>query len=306
MRAICIGEAMLELSQKEGGWQLGYGGDALNTALHMARMGVQTGLLTALGRDALSTQIKNAWAAQGLDMGLILTHPTRQPGIYAIATDAAGERSFTYWRNESAAREMFNCPGAAAALAEARHADLLVFSLITLAILPEAGRQQLFDLARSVRQNGGDVAFDGNYRPSLWPDAATARAARDAAIRCATIGLPTMDDEILLSGPQSAADIAEHWANLGCATTIVKMGQAGCRLPSGAQIAPEKALSPVDTSGAGDAFNAGFLAARLKGATLDSAARIGHRVAGLTIMRDGAIPDIAPGDYPHIALPKVA
>jgi 2-dehydro-3-deoxygluconokinase len=78
------------------------------------------------------------------------------------------------------------------------------------------------------------------------------------------------------------------------------MGPAGCYLPSGAQIAPELVQVPIDTSGAGDAFNAGFLAARLKGAPLEAAALVGHQVAGLTIMRQGAIPPIARADYPQI------
>lgn len=300
MHAVFVGEAMLELSQVDGAWQLGYGGDVLNTALHMARMGADARLLTALGTDSFSQSLRAQWDAEGLDTRLILAHPVRKPGLYAIATDAAGERSFSYWRSESAAREMFNCPGAAKALAQAERADLLVFSLITLAILPEDGRRQLLSLARQVRKNGGEVAFDGNYRPLLWRSPAEARTARDAAILCATIGLPTLEDEQLLGGTQDAQEVAAHWQKLGCTTTIVKLGVAGCRLPDGTVIAPEKPLDPVDTSGAGDAFNAGFLAARLKGLELGNAATIGHRVAGLTIMRKGAIPQIDPADYPHL------
>lgn len=298
MAAVFVGEAMLELSQADGKWQLGYGGDVLNTALHMVRMGADARLMTALGTDSFSQSLRTQWHSAGLDTQLVLAHPVRQPGLYAIATDAAGERSFSYWRSESAAREMFNCPGAAKALAQAERAQLLAFSLITLAILPEEGRRQLLSLARQVRKNGGEVAFDGNYRPLLWRSPAEARTARDAAILCATIGLPTLEDEQRLGGMQDAQDVATHWQKLGCATTIVKLGAAGCRLPDGTLIAPEAPLQPVDTSGAGDAFNAGFLAARLKGVDLETAAAIGHRVAGLTIMRKGAIPAIEPSDYP--------
>jgi 2-dehydro-3-deoxygluconokinase len=289
-RIVVIGEAMLELSRRGEGWQMGYGGDTLNTAIHLARAGHDVAYLTALGDDALSGDLRTKWEAEGLDCSMMLTHPSRQPGLYAISTDTSGERSFTYWRDASAAREMFALPGMAEALKQAEQADLIAFSLITLAILPPEGRSELLALARRVRERGGKVAFDGNYRPRLWPSAAEARAARDAAIACADIGLPTLEDERALSGDVSADTVAAHWQGLGCAEVVVKLGARGCRLPEGAILPPPKMLAPVDTSGAGDAFNAGYLSARLNGASAEDAALAGHTLAGWTIMRPGAIP----------------
>lgn len=290
MRAVLIGEGMVELSQDGEAWRMGYGGDTLNTAIHLARSGIATAYLTALGADPFSEQMKRDWASEGLDTGMVLTDPLRSAGLYAIATDAQGERSFAYWRSESAARHLFDCEGIGALLDQAATADLLAFSLISLAILPPEGRERLLLLARQARARGGMVAFDGNYRPRLWPSPAEARAARDAAIACATIGLPTLEDEAALGGPAHAAAVAAHWQGLGCAETVVKLGAQGCLLPNGAILAPQETLAPVDTSGAGDAFNAGYLAARLDGASCAKAAGEGHRLAGWTIMRRGAIP----------------
>jgi 2-dehydro-3-deoxygluconokinase len=290
MQAVFIGEAMLELSRRGGGWRLGYGGDTLNTAIHLARAGIKTAYLTALGSDPCSDDMKQKWIAEGLDTSLVVTDPTRNPGLYAINTDDKGERSFTYWREASAARGMFSCVGIEAALEQAANADLLGFSLITLAILPQEGRKQLLGLARQVRARGGKVAFDGNYRPRLWANAAEAQMARDAAIRVADIGLPTLEDEALLSGENTSAVVAAHWSNLGCTETIVKLGSKGCRLPDGTIVPPPTVLAPVDTSGAGDAFNGGYLAARLNGLSGPDAAIKGHKLAGWCVMRAGAIP----------------
>ncbi|MEP6784442.1 MAG: sugar kinase [Sphingomonadales bacterium] len=281
---------MLELGRATGGWRLGYGGDTLNTAIHLSRAGHDVAYLTALGSDALSETLKPQWAREGLDVSLVLQHPRRNTGLYAISTDAAGERSFTYWRDTSAARDMFALPEINATLEIAGAADLIGFSLITLAILPLDGQNRLLEIARQVRQRGGHVAFDGNYRARLWTDVAEARAARDAAIACATIGLPTLEDETALSGEATSNAVAMHWQGLGCTETIVKAGSAGCRLPDGSMSDPPQVLSPVDTSGAGDAFNAGYLGARLAGANPDTAAREGHARAAWTIMRPGAIP----------------
>lgn len=297
VRIVCIGEAMIELCRRggwAGGWALGYGGDTLNTALHMAREGHDVAYFTALGCDPFVGDMLERWRGEGLDCSLVLHHPERATGLYAIHTDAAGERSFAYWRDVSAAREMFALAGTQAACAAAAEADLLVFSLISLAILPPQGRAALLALAQAVRARGGQVAFDGNYRPRLWPDPAAARAARDAAIARATIGLPTLEDETLLSGETDAAAVAANWAGLGCAEPLVKLGAQGCRLPDGAIIPPPEVLAPVDTSGAGDAFNAGYLGARLRGASTAEAALAGHALAGWTVMRPGAIPDRDP------------
>ena len=290
MRAVFAGEAMLELSRDGARWRMGYGGDTLNTAIHLARAGHDVGYLTALGTDPFSGRLKQDWQAEGIDTSLILAHPQRRPGLYAIVTDEAGERSFVYWREASAAREMFALPEAEGVLRRAAEADLLAFSLISLAILPPEGRERLLALAGEVRAGGGRVAFDGNYRPALWSGAAEARAARDAAIAASNIGLPTLEDETALSGNGDAASVAAHWIGLGCCETLVKLGPEGCRLPDGTIVAPERTLAPVDTSGAGDAFNAGYLGARLAGADVAASARAGHALAGWTIMRPGAIP----------------
>lgn len=288
---ICVGEAMLELSRQPASenWRLGYGGDTLNTAIHMARDGGNVAYFTAIGSDALSIGLTDSWSAEGVKTGLVLSHPGRSTGLYAITTDAAGERSFAYWRDNSAARAMMDLADSQQALTKAGTADWLLFSLISLAILPDAGREILLELARAVRSNGGRVVFDGNYRPRLWSDHLQAQQWRDRAIACSDIGLPTAEDEAML-GLDDGEAVARHWQSLGCGETIVKLGAAGCRLPSGAVLPPPARLAPVDTSGAGDAFNAGYLLARTRGMTIEEAAAAGHAKAGWCIMRPGAIP----------------
>ena len=145
-RIVVVGEGMLELTGTDEGWRLGYGGDTLNTAIHLARRGHTVALLTALGSDRFSHRLREAWIAEGLDAALILTHPTRHAGLYAIALDERGERSFTYWREASAAREMFELPASEAALHEAKAADL------------EAKRKTRNDSQIKVRQDFIDAA----------------------------------------------------------------------------------------------------------------------------------------------------
>lgn len=99
MTFVCVGECMLELSRApEGGDRLGVGGDTFNSAVYLARLGNNAAYLTALGTDPYRDELRDAWAAEGLDLALTLVDPDRLPGLYAIRTDAKGERSFSYWR----------------------------------------------------------------------------------------------------------------------------------------------------------------------------------------------------------------
>lgn len=289
-KIVVMGEGMVELSPDGvGGWRVGHGGDTLNTAIHLARLGDDVGYLTALGDDPFSRELRQAWQAEGLDLSMVLTDPERRPGLYAITNDPDGERQFTYWRGESAARGLFALPGIDAAVEAAARADLLVFSMISLAILPPQGREDLFRLARLVRDRGGRVAFDTNYRPRLWRDQAEARAAHAEAMRHSDIGLPTLEDEAALTGADDLATIRDLWREAGVAEVVVKCGGDGCFV-DGECVPPPARLSPLDTSGAGDAFNAAYLHARMGGRSPREAALAAHLLAGWVVMNRGAIP----------------
>ncbi len=291
-RVVCLGEAMVELSSRQGRWDVHYGGDTLNTALHLTRLGFDVAYFTALGCDPFAGHMRHAWGREGMDVSLLLTDPARTTGLYCIDTDEHGERHFSYWRGESAARRMFSLSGVDQATDAVANADLFFFSLISLAILPEEGREAVLDLARKVRGRGGKVAFDSNYRPRLWERADIARVWRDRAASVADFGLPSFDDERALgNGAETPEMVRDHWLTWGCQEAIVKMGAAGVMLPDGTVAEPEVQYPALDTSGAGDAFDAGYLGGRLRTLPPDHAAACGQRLAGWTVMRHGAIPE---------------
>lgn len=292
MTIFVFGEAMLEY-HGHGGEGLRYGGDTLNTAIHLARDGHDVAYVTALGSDAISDALIAAWQAEGIDTRFVLRHPTRHPGIYAIHVDEVGERSFLYWRDQSAARAMFELPQMAEALVAAERASLLYFSLISLAILPPEGRARLLELADVVRSAGGEVAYDSNFRRNLWPSIAVARDTSWQAVRLATIGLPTNIDEQQLQELDLTVDqMGAQWLAHGCADVVIKAGEHGCYhfCPDTREHFSAERAEVVDSSGAGDAFNAGFLSAFMKGLGLKDAIQSGQQLARWVIGRRGALP----------------
>lgn len=291
MKTFIFGEAMLEY-HSHGGAGLRYGGDTLNTAIHMARGGCDVAYVTAVGTDAISDALVAAWEDEGLDVSHVHRHPDRSPGIYAIHLDDAGERSFLYWRDQSAARAMFDLPGMAETVEQARTCGLLYYSLISLAVVGDGGRRALLELSHARKAAGRDVAYDSNYRPALWPSAAEARRVSFAAVGAATIGLPTNVDENQLAGKgQDDADIAAQWREAGCDEVVVKAGEEGCLYagPGGSQRFTAQRVEVVDSSGAGDAFNAGFLRGRIDGQDHRAAIAAGQAQARDTLTHLGAI-----------------
>jgi 2-dehydro-3-deoxygluconokinase len=291
-----IGECMIELRHRSATeLELAFGGDTLNTAVYLARLTrarATVEYVTALGDDAYSDAMIAMWQGERIGTDLVARLPGRLPGLYTIRTDARGERSFTYWRQAAAAREMLREGRAEQVAAALEGYDLLYLSGVTLSILDPPQRAALAGLADRVRARGGRVAFDGNYRPVGWPDPATARAAYEEMLARVDIALPTLDDEQALFGVGDPSACADRLHRLGVGEVAVKLGQAGCFLSSVAftgEVAAEPVADVVDSTAAGDSFNAGYLAARLLGAEPPAAARLGNRLAARVIAHPGAI-----------------
>ena len=107
-RVACIGECMIELrEQADGRLTRGFGGDTLNTAIYLARLGVSVDYATALGDDGWSDEMLASWKAEGVGTDLVVRLPGRLPGLYVIQTDDKGERRFSYWRANAPARDLY-------------------------------------------------------------------------------------------------------------------------------------------------------------------------------------------------------
>jgi 2-dehydro-3-deoxygluconokinase len=305
IRVASVGECMVELSHRDSATlTLAYGGDTLNTAVYLARAGVPdvaVDYVTALGDDPYSDSMLAMWQAEGVGTGNVARLPGKLPGLYLIRLDPAGERRFFYYRSAAAARELFRDERTEPQLAAVARSDVVYFSLITLSILAEPARDRFLGALRQVRRRGGRVAFDTNYRPAGWPDRAAAQEAVTRFMAETDIALPTSDDEAKLFGDTDIDTCVERYRNLGVAELALKLGPAGCCLvAAGArQLVPvPEPVSPVDTTAAGDSFNAGYLAFRLAGCSPAEAALAGHRMAAAVIRHRGAI-------IPHAATPTL-
>jgi 2-dehydro-3-deoxygluconokinase len=297
LRVACIGECMIELNQRDpAALALAFGGDTLNTAVYLARVNPRPRLtvdyVTALGDDPYSDAMIVMWQAEDLGTDTVIRLPGKLPGLYLIRIDEQGERRFFYYRSAAAARELFSDAATLPLLASLSDYDLLYFSAITLSILSDAARERFFAALVAARAKGCRIAFDSNFRPAGWPDRAVARAVIGRFLTCVDIALPTFDDEALLFGDSDAEATARRYAQAGVKEIAVKLGPAGCLVDEGGRqqlVAVARTVKPVDTTAAGDSFNAGYLSFRLAGRSSHEAALAGHRLAAVKIGHRGAI-----------------
>lgn len=292
MKIASLGECMVELLERGPGlFTQSFGGDTLNTAVYLARLGIHTDYLTALGDDRLSDAMIALWRNEGLGVSAVKRIPGRLPGLYMIQVDDKGERSFLYWRDQAPARDFFNFITDEDFAALAQY-DWFYLSGITLSLYDVSGRQRLIELLTQIRKAGGHIAFDGNYRPRGWPNRETALQAFKTILPHVDLALPTFDDEKLLFGDRDPQACITRLQSFGIEEIVIKSGPQGCLVVTGSQtydVPAEPGIKPIDTTAAGDSFNAGYLASRLQGQSPLEAARAGHRLAALVICYPGAI-----------------
>lgn len=290
-----IGECMIEISEPDG-LQQSFAGDTLNAAVYLARelagSDHRIEFLTAVGEDPYSAEMLAFIKAQGVGVDLVATRADKLPGLYRIQTDEQGERSFFYWRGESAAREMMQDYSEAGLLARLAGFQLVYCSGITLAILPDDDRQSLLNVLAGLRQQGTIVAFDSNYRPGLWPDELVAAHWIGSAYRLADLLLVGLSDEQALFGDGGQQATLTRLAAYGAAEIVVKNGAAACTVQADGEqysISPIAGINQVDSTAAGDSFNAAYMAARIEGESASEAAAKGHLLASRVVQYHGAI-----------------
>lgn len=310
MRFLSIGECMVELAP--GGaaqeYAQGFAGDTFNTIWYLRRLRPDVGCayMTCVGTDPMSDRFMSMVAAENIDDAPIYRRMDRTMGLYMIAIDN-GERSFSYWRDQSAAR----------LLAENRQrlrsamtsADLIYFSGITLAILPERSRSRLLECCAEARLGGATIAFDPNLRPALWDRPEDMRRWITKAAAVSDILLPSFEDEMVHFGDPTPADTLERYAAGGAETVIVKnagdpvlyrwKGQEGT-------VTPPAPSSVVDTTAAGDSFNAGLFAMLDTQASPADCIFAAAQVASRVIAGRGALVNIPNEDLINPPYPTTA
>jgi 2-dehydro-3-deoxygluconokinase len=293
-RAICVGEILIELRRGgDGRFALSCGGDTFNTAVYLARAGLDIGFATAIGDDPYSDSVLALAAAEGIATNLMLRVPGRLPALCLLESGQNGERNGRYWREGAPVADLFDLPDWMRVAEALVAAKLIYFSGITLSLLSTNGIGRFLAVLEVARRQGAKIAFDGNFRPRGWHgDLPRTRTVFIEALKRVDIALPAYDDEAVLWGDPSPEATVDRLQAFGIGEIVVKNGPNSALVATaGAQefVPVPEVFVPVDTTAAGDGFNAGYLAARLSGSEPVQSAGAAHRLAGHVIRHPGAL-----------------
>ncbi|KMK66420.1 sugar kinase [Puniceibacterium sp. IMCC21224] len=292
MKLVFAGECMVELAPDGACYTKGFAGDTFNMAWYARKIcpaAWSVGYVSAIGSDAVSDELAAFMSDAGVDISHVQRHADRTVGLYMISLKD-GERSFSYWRSHSAARQMA-ADGATLDSAFAG-ADVVCISGITIAVLDGDGRATLAAALTRYRADGGQVAFDPNIRPRLWADAPSMCASVMTFAALSDIVLASFEDEATHFGDADPAATLQRYQDAGVGCVVVKDGGnpiLGARGDEQVCVAPEPVAMVVDSTAAGDSFNAGFLVSMLSGADLATALIGGASLSRQVIQQRGAL-----------------
>ncbi len=288
---IALGECLVEFSRRnDGSYRTSYAGDAFNTLFYASRLGLKTGFISALGDDLFTPMILDGITRERIDTSRLMHIEGRRNGLYFIELDQHAEYTFHFWRAGSAATQTLLRHDITDLAEYCADAPLLLLTGVGLAVLQ--GRERLLELLQQVHGRTR-VVFDTNYRSRLWDSPIQFQERMEEILPYISIALPTLSDLAAAYPGSSIEEIYGRFADKGIETIVIKMGAEGCALgrKGGAlQRYPSPVLSQiVDTTGAGDAFNAGFLAGVLREMPHGDCCALGHRLAARALSVQGAL-----------------
>ena len=293
-RIATLGEAMVEFFDTGNNcWRRGFAGDSLNVAWALRALLLDSwsvDYVTRVGRDGVSDDLLEFLSQADLGSAGIGRDPERTLGLYTIKTDAQGERTFDYWRSQSAAKRLADD---AEALERAlSDMDWVYLSGISAAVIESGGRKNLLSVVESLRARGVKFVYDPNFRSKLWGDLAEMRDFSREIARLSELVMPTFDDEIAAFGDASPDETADRLLSWGAQQIIVKNGTEPTLSADNQQRASfdvDNPVLPVDTTGAGDSFNGGFLSAYIQGASVEESIRKGQAISARVVQQRGAL-----------------
>lgn len=270
-----------------------FAGDVLNTAVYMKRTfpEINTHFISALGNDPFSTDMLAFFEQEHIGSEFVYQSDNKMPGLYAIETDDTGERTFSYWRENSAAKQVMSFIDDAM-IEKISHADLFFFSGISLAVVTPNDRPAFWQMVEKIKQAGAKIVFDPNYRPRMWTGPEEAKQAFDKAYSLSDVMLPGIDDFETLYGLTDFDAIHAFLKPHGIDELIVKNGPGSVISVVNNDIEVHEvtpATNVVDTTSAGDSFNGVYLGARLSNSSISEAITLAAKSAGFVIQHKGAI-----------------
>lgn len=296
---VCFGELLIDVIStdtgsliKAKGFLKKFGGAPANTAAGLAKLGVPVGFIGKVGDDPFGHFLKGVLDENGVDTDSLILSRTEKTTLAFVSLTESGERDFTFYRGAHEAIEPseVNLPK-----------DTFLFHFGSLTQTNESANKATQKLIEQAKEIGAIISYDPNIRESLWGDLQKAKKVILETAKKVHILKINEDEAKLLSGTSDISEASRILFTDNLDALFITLGENGCfyktKNSEGNVPVPIK-VEVVDTTGAGDAFNAGYILAihkmskRIQEMTkdeLESGLRMANIIAALTTTKKGAI-----------------
>ncbi len=266
------------------------GGAPANFAVGIARLGAKVRFFGKVSDDPFGQFLVKKLAEEGVGIeNLVTAKNGEKTSLAFVFLNASGERSFLFYRENAADAAL-----TPEELDPLLFKDLQYLHFGVISLLSEPSKSATFKAIEYCKNNGGVICFDPNIRKDLLRNEEEFRALLNAALQTVDIFYPSEKELTFILDrkmpPQKA--ILEIMANYPLKIVALKLGKDGCLLKSRDgffSTIPSFEVPVVDTTGAGDGFNAGFIFGLSQGMSLEEAGILGNAVGALVVGKKGAM-----------------
>jgi sugar/nucleoside kinase (ribokinase family) len=268
-----------------------FGGAPMNTIVGVARLGVNAGAFAVVGEDPFGEYIIREFKRNNVDTShVIMKKGKRTTLAFVINEPATGERAFFFYR-----KPWSETADSALTLKDVDRKYISKSKILHVsgfALSQNPSREAVLLAIKLAKNQGVKISFDPTLRSDVWNSKSTIRKMYISVLRIADIATFSREEAEFIFQTSEPKEAAKKALEYGVEIVGVKLGAKGALIRSkdGIEVyEPAYKVNAIDTTGAGDGWNAGLLVGFIKGFGLGDCLKIANAVGALVVTKRGAI-----------------
>ena len=288
-----VGECMVEIiNDKDNSYFQSYAGDTFNFSVYLSRLKFKVDYLTAVGKDEFSKKFVKFAENENISSKLIHIDNNKIIGLHIVRSKKNGEKKFFYWRDNSAAKKFFNNLDSKYIISKLKSYQYIYFSGITLSLIEDKHQKLFYRIINTLKRHNIKVIFDINIRKPRWKNSSTLNKTLNDYLPLVDILFATGEDMLQWKNNNSLSKFTKIIHTNKIQHAIYRLNEEKNYVFINNKIYKsnnKRHKTIVNSAGAGDGFNAHYIATFFKTNNVNLALKQGHNVGSKIVKHRSAI-----------------